>query len=171
MQERKGITAIEGNPLTLIGPDLKIGDKAPDFTVADNNMAPSSLKDFKEKVIIISAVPSLDTPVCDIETQKFNSEAAKLGDSIKIITISMDLPFAQKRWCGANNVDNVITLSDHKDASFGTSFGVLIKELRLLARSVFVLDEERIIRDMIILDEVTNEPDYNRIIESAKKLI
>jgi thiol peroxidase len=171
MQERKGITAIESNPLTLIGPELKIGDKAPDFTAADNNMAPSSLKDFKEKVLIISAVPSLDTPVCDIETQKFNSEAAKLGHSIKIITISMDLPFAQKRWCGANNVDNVTTLSDHKDASFGTSFGVLIKELRLLARSVFVLDEERIIRDMIILDEVTSEPDYNRIIESAKKLI
>jgi len=171
MQERKGITAIEGNTLTLIGPELKIGDKAPEFTVSDNNMAPAALKNFKEKVIIISAVPSLDTPVCDIETQKFNSEAAKLGENIKILTISMDLPFAQKRWCGANNVDNVITLSDHKDASFGTSFGVLIKELRLLARSVFVLDEKRTIQDIIILDEVTNEPDYNRILESAKKLL
>ncbi|MGE4520816.1 MAG: thiol peroxidase [Desulfobacteraceae bacterium] len=171
MQERKGVTAIDGNPLTLTGPELKTGEKAPDFTVVDNDMNTVSLKDFKSKIIVISAVPSLDTPVCDIETQKFNSEAAKLGDDIKILTISMDLPFAQKRWCGANNVDKVVTLSDHREASFGNAFGVLIKELRLLARAVFVLDEQRVIRDIVILDDVTKEPDYNRIIESVKKLV
>lgn len=171
MQERKGVTAIDGNPLTLTGPELKTGEKAPDFTVIDNDMNTVSLKDFKSKIIVISAVPSLDTPVCDIETQKFNSEAAKLGDDIKILTISMDLPFAQKRWCGANNVDRVVTLSDHREASFGNAFGVLIKELRLLARAVFVLDEQRVIRDIVILDDVTKEPDYNRIIESVKKLV
>jgi thiol peroxidase len=171
MQERKGVTAIDGNPLTLTGPELKTGEKAPDFTVVDNDMNTVSLKDFKSKIIVISAVPSLDTPVCDIETQKFNSEAAKLGDDIKILTISMDLPFAQKRWCGANNVDKVVTLSDHREASFGNAFGVLIKELRLLARAVFVLDEQRVIRDIVILDDVTKEPDYNTIIESVKKLV
>ncbi|MDY0132129.1 MAG: thiol peroxidase [Desulforegulaceae bacterium] len=171
MQERTGLTAIEGNPLTLIGPELKIGEKAPEFNVTGNEMNNVSLSDFKEKVLVISAVPSLDTPVCDIETQRFNSEAGKLNNDIKILTISMDLPFAQKRWCGANNIDKVITLSDHKEASFGMAFGVLIKELRLLARAVFVLDKHRIIQNMVILDEVTKEPDYNQIIQSVKKLI
>ncbi|MGM0418541.1 MAG: thiol peroxidase [Thermodesulfobacteriota bacterium] len=171
MQERTGVTAMHGNPITLIGPELKTGDKAPDFTVSDNDLNPVNLKDFDSKVLVISAVPSLDTPVCDLETQKFNSHASKLGKDIKILTISMDLPFAQKRWCGANNVEDVITLSDHKDASFGKAFGVLIKELRLLARAVFVLDENRIIKDILILEEVTKEPDYDRVIESVKKLV
>ena len=170
MLEKKGITAMQGNPLTLIGPELKIGDKAPDFLVAANDMKPVKLSDFDSKVIVISAIPSLDTPVCNLETQRFNHEASKLGQDIKILTISMDLPFAQKRWCGANNVEDVITLSDHKEASFGQAFGVLIKELRLLARAVFVLDEERVIRDIIILDDVEKEPDYNRVIETVKKL-
>ena len=170
MQERTGVTEMHGNPITLIGPELKTGDKAPDFTVTDNDLNPVKLSDFDSKVLVISAVPSLDTPVCDLETQKFNSHAAKLGNDIKILTISMDLPFAQKRWCGANNVKDVVTLSDHKDASFGKAFGVLIKELRLLARAVFVLDEKRVIKDIIILEEVTKEPDYDRVIESVKKL-
>lgn len=170
MQERTGVTAMQGNPLTLIGPELKIGDKAPDFSVVANDMNPVKLSDFDSKVIVISAIPSLDTPVCDLETQRFNHEASKLGNDIKILTISMDLPFAQKRWCGANNVEQVITLSDHKEASFGEAFGVLIKELRLLARAVFVLDEKRIIRDIIILDDVVKEPDYDKVIEAVKQL-
>lgn len=170
MQERTGVTAMQGNPLTLMGPELKIGDKAPDFSVVANDMNPVKLSDFDSKVIVISAIPSLDTPVCDLETQRFNHEASKLGNDIKILTISMDLPFAQKRWCGANNVEQVITLSDHKEASFGEAFGVLIKELRLLARAVFVLDEKRIIRDIIILDDVVKEPDYDKVIEAVKQL-
>ena len=170
MHERTGVTAIDGNPLTLIGPELKTGDRAPDFSVVDNEMNTVSLNDFKSKLLIISAVPSLDTPVCDIETQKFNSKASALGDDIQILTISMDLPFAQKRWCGANNIDKVITLSDHRQASFGNAFGVLIKELRLLARAVFVLDEKRIIQKIVILDDVTKEPDYEDIIQSVKNL-
>jgi thiol peroxidase len=171
MHERTGVTAIDGNPLTLIGPELKTGDRAPDFSVVDNEMNTVSLNDFKSKLLIISAVPSLDTPVCDIETQKFNSKASALGDDIQILTISMDLPFAQKRWCGANNIDKVITLSDHRQASFGNAFGVLIKELRLLARAVFVLDEKRIIQKIVILDDVTKEPDYEDIIQSVKNLV
>jgi thiol peroxidase len=171
MHERTGVTAIDGNPLTLIGPELKTGDRAPDFSVVDNEMNTVSLNDFKSKLLIISAVPSLDTPVCDIETQKFNSKASALGDDIQILTISMDLPFAQKRWCGANNIDKVITLSDHRQASFGNAFGVLIKELRLLARAVFVLDEKRIIQKIVILDDVTKEPDYEDIIKSVKNLV
>lgn len=170
MQERTGVTAMQGNPLTLMGPELKIGDKAPDFSVVANDMNPVKLSDFDSKVIVISAIPSLDTPVCDLETQRFNHEASKLGNDIKILTISMDLPFAQKRWCGANNVEQVITLSDHKEASFGEAFGVLIKELRLLARAVFILDEKRIIRDIIILDDVVKEPDYDKVIEAVKQL-
>lgn len=170
MQERTGVTAMQGNPLTLMGPELKIGDKAPEFSVVANDMNPVKLSDFDSKVIVISAIPSLDTPVCDLETQRFNHEASKLGNDIKILTISMDLPFAQKRWCGANNVEQVITLSDHKEASFGEAFGVLIKELRLLARAVFVLDEKRIIRDIIILDDVVKEPDYDKVIEAVKQL-
>jgi thiol peroxidase len=171
MHERTGVTAIDGNPLTLIGPELKTGDRAPDFSVVDNEMNTVSLNDFKSKLLLIAAVPSLDTPVCDIETQKFNSKASALGDDIQILTISMDLPFAQKRWCGANNIDKVITLSDHRQASFGNAFGVLIKELRLLARAVFVLDEKRIIQKIVILDDVTKEPDYEDIIQSVKNLV
>jgi thiol peroxidase len=122
-------------------------------------------------VVVISAVPSLDTPVCDMETRRFNSEAAKLSKDIVILTISMDLPFAQKRWCGAAGVDKVVTLSDHREAEFGNSYGVLIKELRLLARAVFVVDAEGVVRYVQLVKEVADEPDYDAVISAAKNLV
>src|SRR6266700_875706 len=137
--ERPGATTMRGNPLTLIGPALAAGDKAPDFKLVDNGLKDVTLADTGKNVRIISVVPSLDTPVCDAQTKRFNEEAAKLP-SVDIITVSMDLPFAQKRWCGAFGVDKVKMLSDHRDASFGTHYGTLIKELRIESRAIFVLD-------------------------------
>jgi thiol peroxidase len=157
--------------LTLVGSELKVGDPAPDFEILDNNLSPVRLSSFRGKVSIISSVPSLDTPVCDMETRRFNEEAGKLGENVQILTISMDLPFAQKRWCGNAGVDRVITLSDHREASFGTAYGVLIKELRLLARAVFILDREGIIRYIQIVNEITNEPDYDAVLEAVHKLM
>jgi thiol peroxidase len=171
MEERAGVITMKGNPLTLVGKELKVGDPAPDFEVLDNDLTPVRLSSFKGKVCVVSAVPSLDTPVCDMETRRFNEEAGTLGSDVLILTISMDLPFAQKRWCGAAGVDKVITLSDHRDASFGTTYGVLIKELRLLGRAVFVLDREGTIRYIQIVKEVTNEPDYDAVLEAVNKLL
>ncbi len=170
MEKRSLIITIHGNPLTLIGSELKVGDPAPDFELLDNDLSPVKLSSFRGKVLIISSVPSLDTPVCDMETRRFNEEAGRLGEDVRILTISMDLPFAQKRWCGNAGVDRVITLSDHRQASFGAAYGVLIKELRLLARAVFVLDREGIIRYIQIVQEVTDEPDYDAVLKAVQKL-
>jgi len=171
MEERAGLVTMKGNPLTLLGPELREGDAAPDFRVVDNDLAEVTLNDIQEKVLIISSVPSLDTPVCDMETRRFNNEAASLGSEVKILTVSMDLPFAQKRWCGAAGVDRVLTLSDHREASFGLAYGVLIKELRLLARAVFILDEARTVRSVQLVSEVTEEPDYDSLLEKARELV
>lgn len=122
MKERKGIVTIKGNPLTLLGDEVMVGDKAPDFEVIDNELSPVKFSSFLEKICILSSVPSLDTPVCDMETRRFNKEAEHLSSDVAVLTISMDLPFAQKRWCGAAGVDRVQTLSDHRDASFGASY-------------------------------------------------
>jgi thiol peroxidase len=170
MEERKGTVTMAGRPITLLGKELKIGDVAPDFTVIGNNMAPVGLKNYAGKVIIISAVPSLDTPVCDIETRRFNTEAARLGDGVVVLTISMDLPFAQARWCGAAGISRVVTLSDHRDASFGTAYGVLIKESRLLARTVFVVDKSGVVRYVEIVKDISKEPNYAGVLEAVKKL-
>jgi thiol peroxidase len=170
MSERKGIITMRGNPLTLVGNEVKVGDKAPDFVILDNNLAPVNSSSFRGKTCIISSVPSLDTPVCDMETRKFNEEAGRLSPEVVILTISMDLPFAQKRWCAAAGVDKVQTLSDHRDASFGTSYGVLIKELRLLARAVFLVDRKGIIQYIQLVKEVTKEPDYEAVLNVLKKL-
>lgn len=170
MDERSGKITMKGNPLTLMGQELKIGDMAPDVVLANNDLAPVSLSSYQGKVCIISSVPSLDTPVCDMETRRFNEEAGALGDDVAIITVSMDLPFAQKRWCGAAGVDKVITLSDYGDRSFGNSYGVLIKELKLLARAVFVVDREGIIQYMQLVNEVTEEPNYQKILDAVGKL-
>ena len=169
-QERLNVTTFKGNPVTLIGPQLNPGDKAPDFTLADNNLLPFTQAEIKGKVAIISCVPSLDTPVCDLETRRFNKEAAAISGDIVILTVSMDLPFAQKRWCGAAGVDKVKTLSDYRGATFGQAYGVLIKELYLLARTVFVVDREGVIRYVQVTKDVAQEPDYNAAIEAAKKL-
>jgi thiol peroxidase len=168
MQERNGIITMKGNPLTLLGPETKTGQTAPDATVVANDLSEVKLSAFKGKKRILSVVPSLDTAVCDIQTKKFNEEAGKLGPNVQILTISMDLPFAQKRWCGAASVSNLQTLSDHRDASFGTAYGVLIKGLRLLARAVFVIDEKDKITHVQIVKEVTQEPDYQAALEALK---
>ena len=171
MEERKGLVTFMGNPLTLLGPALKAGDKAPNFNVLDNTLNPVQLSSYKGKVCILSSVPSLDTPVCDLETRRFNQEAATLGSDVAVLTLSMDLPFAQKRWCGAAGVDKVTTLSDHRDASFGTAYGTLIKELRLLARCVFVVDRDGIIRYIQLVKEIAQEPDYAAVLDAVKKLL
>lgn len=171
MEQRKGIITVHGNPLTLIGSELSVGDMAADFEVLDGDLATVKLSDFAGKVRIICSVPSLDTPVCDIETKKFNEHAASLGDGVVILTLSMDLPFAQKRWCGAEGVENIRALSDHRQADFGRKYGVLIKELRLLARAVFVVDKNGAISYMEIVPELTNEPNYDTAVEAAKKLL
>ena len=168
MEERKGIITMKGQPLTLLGKEVKIGEPAPDFEALNNDLSPVKLSSFRGKVCIISSVPSLDTPVCDTMTRRFNEEAGNLGDDVVILTISMDLPFAQTRWCGAADVKNVQTLSDHRDASFGNAFGVLIKELRLLARAIFVVDEEGIVRYVQIVSELTSEPDYEAVLQAVK---
>jgi thiol peroxidase len=170
MEQQTGIVTMKGNPLTLEGKEVKVGDAAPDFEVIDNEMAAVRLSSFGGKVCVILSVPSLDTPVCDIETRRFDEEAAGLDPDVVILTVSMDLPFAQKRWCGAAGVENVKTLSDHRDASFGKSYGVLIKELRLLARAVFVVDREGIIRYVEVVEEIANEPNYRAVLDAIKEL-
>jgi len=170
MTERKDIVTFKGNPLTLVGNPVKVGDKAPDAEVLANDLSSVRLSGFRGKVCVICSVPSLDTPVCDTQTRKFNEQAASLGDDVVVLTISMDLPFAQRRWCGSANVVNVQTLSDHRTAEFGNGFGVLIKELRLLARTVFVVDKEGIIRYIQIVDELTNEPDYEAALKTVKEI-
>ena len=171
MPERTGIITMHGNPLTLLGKELKVGDKAPDFELLDNDLKVVKLSAFRNKVLVISSVPSLDTPVCDMETRRFNEEAGKLGDKVAILTVSMDLPFAQKRWCGAAGVERVTTLSDHRDAKFGEAYGVLIKGLRLLARVVFVVDKNGVVQYIQVVKEVTKEPDYEAVIAAVKKLL
>lgn len=171
MQERIGIITFKGNPFTLLGSALKVGDKAPDFAVVDNGLVPVSLASSAGSVRIISAVPSLDTPVCDSETRRFNQEAASLPGNVNVLTISLDLPFAQKRWCGAAGIDKVVTLSDYRERSFGENYGVLIKELLLLTRAVFVVDATDTIRYIQIVPEVTSEPDYEAVMAAVKSLL
>ncbi|MFV9511110.1 thiol peroxidase [Tepidibacillus sp. LV47] len=165
MEERFGVVTFAGKPVTLLGPEIKVGDQAPDFTVVDNNLNPLSLKDFTG-VKLISVVPSLDTPVCDAQTRRFNEEAAKLNATV--LTISVDLPFAQKRWCGAAGIDKVITLSDYQNMSFGSAYGTYIKELRLEARAVFVVNSKNEVTYVEYVKEITDHPDYEKAIEAIK---
>ncbi len=167
--ERRGIVTINGNPLTLEGTAVRVGDKAPDFTVLDADLKEVKLSDFKGKIKVISVTPSLDTPVCDMQARKFNEEAANLPEDVVVMNISMDLPFAISRFCTIAGIDKVRAFSDHRDASFGNAYGVLIKELRLLARSIFVIDEEDVIRYIEIVPEITNQPDYEMALEAVKK--
>jgi thioredoxin-dependent peroxiredoxin len=171
MQERTGVITFKGSPLTLVGNELKVGDKAPDVTVLGNDLSPVRLSAYRGKVCVVSVVPSLDTPVCDMQTRKFNEAAGGLGDKVAILTLSMDLPFAQARWCGAAGIDKVVTLSDHRNAAFGEATGLLIKELRLLARAVFVVDQNGVIQYLQLVKEVTEEPDYKAALGAVKKLV
>ena len=168
--ERPGAATMKGNPLTLIGPALKPGDIAPDFNTVDNTLKPVTLTDTGTNVRIFSVVPSLDTPVCDAQTKRFNEEAAKLPD-VDIITVSMDLPFAQKRWCGAFGVDKIKMLSDHRDGSFGTSYGTLIKDMRIESRAIFVVDQNNKIRHAEYVKEVADFPNYEAALSVAKSAI
>ncbi len=170
LEERRGIITFQGNPMTLLGPDLKVGDRAPDFSVVDTGLNPVTLASHGGKIKGISAVPSLDTPVCDMETRRFNREAAELPDKVAVLTISLDLPFAQKRWCGAAGIDRVTTLSDYRERSFAVAYGVLIKELMLLSRSIFVIDAQDTIRYIQHVPEVTNEPDYAAVLAAVRAL-
>lgn len=170
MKERTGVVTMRGNAVTLVGEEVRVGDKAPEFVALANDLSPVGLSSVRGKVCVISSVPSLDTAVCDMETRRFNQEAERLGPDVVILTISMDLPFAQKRWCGAAGVTRVQTLSDHRDASFGMAYGVLMKELRLLARAVFVVDRDGIIQYIQMVKEVTEEPDYESVLSAVGKL-
>jgi thioredoxin-dependent peroxiredoxin len=171
MEERAGVVTMRGNPLTLLGKELQQGDAAPDVELLDNDLSPVRLSSFQGKVCVVSSVPSLDTPVCDMETRRFNEEAGGLGEDVVIVTVSMDLPFAQKRWCGAAGVDRVVTLSDHREGSFGMEYGVLIKELRLLARCVFVLDRGGVVQYIQTVKEIAEEPDYKAVLDAVKALV
>jgi len=171
MSERTGLITFLGGGLTLVGNPVKVGDAAPEFSVLTNDLASAKLADFTEKGLILIAVPSLDTAVCDLEARKFNKEMADLTGKAKALVISMDLPFAQKRWVEAAGVSNIETLSDHRDASFGMAYGLLIKELRLLARTVMVLGPDRKVAYMELVPEVTNEPDYAAALAALGKVL
>lgn len=170
MADKENTITFKGKPLTLVGNLPKVGEPAPDFEVLSNDMLPLKLSALQGKVRVICSVPSLDTPVCDTEVRKFNEQAASLGDDVVVLVISMDLPFAQRRWCGAAGVKNVQTLSDHRSAEFGSAYGVLIKELRLLARAVFVVDNKGVIRYRQLVDELTNEPDYEAALKVVREI-
>ena len=171
MSERKDIVTMKGKPITLIGNEVKAGDKAPDFEVVGKDLSTVKFSSFAGKVCVISCVPSLDTSVCDIMTRKFNEEAVKLGNDVVVLAISMDLPFAQSRWCIAADVKNVYVLSDHRTASFGQAYGVLIKDLRLLTRGVFLVDKKGAVRYANIVPEIAHEPDYDEVLREVKKLL
>ncbi|MFH1615182.1 MAG: thiol peroxidase [Planctomycetota bacterium] len=171
MKERRGVITMKGKPLVLLGDEAKVGEAARDFEVTADDLSSVRFLSFRGKVCIISSVPSIDTGVCDIQTRRFNEEAAKLGDDVVILTISMDLPFAQKRWCSAAGVKNLKMLSDHRSGSFGEAFGVLIKELRLLCRAVFVVDKKGVVRYSQIVGEIADEPDYKAALEAAKRCL
>lgn len=170
MQEREGLVTFQGNPLVLLGNPVSVGDTAPDFTVVSNDLVPKTLADYPNTPLILASVPSLDTSVCSLETKRFNQEAKNLAGPVTVLTISMDLPFAQARWVQEHDADKVTTLSDHAQASFGEAYGVLIKDLRLLARAIFVVNRDRKVTYTEIVPEMTNEPNYDQVIEEAKKL-
>lgn len=160
----------KNNPVTLLGKEVKVGDKAPNFSVLANDLSPVTLEDSAGKVRLISSVPSLDTGVCDQQTRKFNEAAAELGENVVVLTLSVDLPFAQKRWCAAAGIENVQTLSDHRDLSFGQAYGVAIEELRLLARAIFVVDAQDNVTYVEYVSEATTHPDYEAAIAAVKAL-
>lgn len=165
--ERAGATTLRGNPMTVIGPELKTGEPAPDFDAIDDKLQPLTLGSTGSKVRIFSVIPSLDTPVCDAQTKRFNEEAASLP-GVDIYTVSMDLPFAQKRWCGQFGVDHVKMISDHKNGSFGENYGTLIKDLRIESRAIFVVDSSNKLVHVEYVKEVGDHPNYDAALAAAK---
>lgn len=171
VEKRTGVVTFKQNPVTLLGPDIVVGSQAPDFKVVDNALQPVTLDTAKGKVQLIAVVPSIDTGVCDTMTRKFNQDAAVLPDNVAVYTISMDLPFAQKRWCGNAGIERVQTLSDYQERSFGENYGLLIDELKLLARAVYVIDTDGKVAYREIVSEVTDEPDYAAALNAVKALL
>lgn len=170
-QERTGLVTFQGNPLTLLGPEIKVGDKAPAFQLLDNGLQPVSLADSAGKIRLLTVVPSLDTPVCDTMGRQFNQQAAQLPADVVVYTVSVDLPFAQARWCGNAGIERVKTLSDYQDRAFGLAYGLLIKELKLLARAVLVVDRDDTVRYVQLVNEVVDEPDYQAALAAVQKLL
>ncbi len=168
--ERSGVITFKGNGVTLMGDELKVGKHAPDFVATAVDMSQKKLTEYRGKVVILSTVPSLDTPVCDIQTKRFNKEVGEMGSEVVCLTLSMDLPFAQRRWCGAAGATNVTTLSDYKDHMAGKALGLRIKELGLIARAVIVIDKKGVVAHVDVVKEVTKEPDYDAAIAKAKEL-
>lgn len=171
VQERTGVATVGGNPVTLLGPEIKVGDKAPDFKLNKDLMTEVSLSDYAGKVKLISVVPSVDTGTCDAQTRRFNVEAEKLGDDVVILTISVDLPFAQSRFCGAAGIDKVVTLSDYKNRSFGQAYGVLIKEIQLDQRAIFIVDANDTVRYVEYLSEMKEHPNYDAALHALREIL
>ena len=170
MPEVANLVTMKGNPVTLVGNEVQVGQPAPDCTLVANDLSEVKLSSFKGKKVVLSVVPSLDTPVCDLQTKRFNQEAQKAGDDLVILTISVDLPFAQKRWCGATGSDKIQTLSDHRETAFGQAYGLLVKGVRLLTRAIILVDAKGIIRYKQIVPEITTEPNYEEALEALNKL-
>lgn len=169
MNKRTGAVTFLGNPLTVMGNALAVGDSAPDFKLVNNDMQPVQLADSSGKVRLISVVPSLDTGICDAQTRRFNEEATNLGEDVVILTVSADLPFAQKRWCGAAGVDRVETLSDHMDMNFGNAYGTHVAELRIDQRAIFVIDQDDTVRYVEYVPEIAQHPDYEAALDAVKQ--
>jgi thiol peroxidase len=171
MKERKGAVTFKGAPLTLVGEPIEVGKQAPDVALLDNAMQPVKLGSFRGKVLVLLSVPSLDTSVCDTEARRFNQEAAALGQDVAVVAVSCDLPPAQKRWCGAAGVERVTTLSDHRETAFGLAYGVLVKELRLLARCLWVIDRQGVVKYVQLVREIASEPDYTPVMSAVKDCV
>ena len=169
MNERT--VTFKGNTLHLVGQGLEVGDQAPDSELIDTELKPVKLSSFRGKTVVLISVPSLDTPVCDLETKKFNEKASKLDESVQMLVVSMDLPFAQTRWCGAHEIKNVKTLSDYQEGKFGKAYGLRIDELYLLARAVLVIDPEGKIQYQQIVEDVGSEPDYDAAMKAIEKVV
>lgn len=170
MEKRTGVVTFAGNPIALLGKEVKVGDKAPAFTLLDNGLGEKTLADYAGKVKVISVVPSLDTGVCDAQTRWFNQNVSKLGENVVVLTVSVDLPFAQKRWCGAAGIDRVETLSDHRDLSFGENYGFILEGLRLLSRGIVVIDKDDVVRYVEYVPEVTSAVNFDAAEEATKTL-
>ena len=171
MEKRTGVVTFAGNPIALLGKEVKVGDKAPAFTLLDNALGEKTLADYAGKVKVISVVPSLDTGVCDAQTRWFNQNVSKLGDNVVVLTVSVDLPFAQKRWCGAAGIDQVETLSDHRDLSFGENYGFILEGLRLLSRGIVVIDKDDVVRYVEYVPEVTSAVNFEAAEAATKALV
>ena len=171
MEKRTGVVTFAGNPIALLGKEVKVGDKAPAFTLLDNGLGEKTSADYAGKVKVISVVPSLDTGVCDAQTRWFNQNVSKLGDNVVVLTVSVDLPFAQKRWCGAAGIDQVETLSDHRDLSFGENYGFILEGLRLLSRGIVVIDKDDVVRYVEYVPEVTSAVNFDAAEAATKALV